>query len=79
MAGQVRSLLSRIVVDEETARLERALQALEEHQREIILLRKFEELSFREIGGHLGKSPDACRMLLARAMTALTLKMRDLP
>jgi DNA-directed RNA polymerase specialized sigma24 family protein len=44
----------------------------------VILLRKFEELSFAEIGERLGKSPDACRMLLARAMTALTLEMRKL-
>jgi len=46
--------------------------------REIILLRKFEELSFKEIGTRLDKSPDACRMLLARAMTAVTLKLREL-
>jgi len=41
------------------------------------MLRKFEELSFKEIGERLGKSPDACRMLLARAMTALTLAMEE--
>ena len=45
-------------------------------QRELIVLRKLEELSYREIGERMGKSPDACRMLLARAMTALTLATR---
>ena len=60
-------------------RVERALQALDEPYREIIVLRKFAELSYQEIGERLGKSPDACRMLLARALTALTLMMGDLP
>jgi DNA-directed RNA polymerase specialized sigma24 family protein len=40
------------------------------------LLRKLEELSFVEIGERMGKSTDACRMLLARAMAALTLQMQ---
>ena len=43
------------------------------------MLRKFEELSFREIGARMGRSEDACRMLLARALTALTLAMRGAP
>jgi DNA-directed RNA polymerase specialized sigma24 family protein len=34
--------------------------------REIILLRKFEELPFAEIAQRLGRSEDACRMLRAR-------------
>ena len=57
--------------------LERALEQLEESHREVILLRKFEELSFAEIGRRMDRKPDACRMLLVRAMTALTLQMRD--
>ena len=79
VAGQVRSLISRMVASEEMAQLEQALEALDEPHREIILLRRFEELSFGEISERLGRSPDACRMLLARAMTALTLMMRKLP
>ena len=58
-----------------TTELEAALDSLSDAHRQIILLRKFEELSFREISDRLGKSEDACRMLLARAMTALTLKL----
>jgi DNA-directed RNA polymerase specialized sigma24 family protein len=41
----------------------------------VIILRSYEELSFAEIGARLGKSEDACRMLFARAMTALTMRM----
>jgi DNA-directed RNA polymerase specialized sigma24 family protein len=41
----------------------------------VILLRKYEELSFPDISRRLGKSEDACRMLFARAMTALTLRL----
>ena len=45
---------------------------------EVILLRKYEELTFPEIGERLGKSADACRMLYARAMTALTRKIQEI-
>jgi RNA polymerase sigma-70 factor, ECF subfamily len=73
-----RSALSRVILDERATQLERALDRLPAEHREVILLRKFEELSFAEIGRRLGKSEDACRMLLARAMTALTLKMSEI-
>ena len=71
----MRSVLSQVIIDEQAGELEAALDSLSDAHREIILLRKFEELSFREIAQRLGKSEDACRMLLARAMTALTLKL----
>jgi RNA polymerase sigma-70 factor (ECF subfamily) len=74
-----RSALSRVILDERASHLEAALETLSADHREVILLRKFEELSFAEIGRRLGKSEDACRMLLARAMTALTLKMSETP
>jgi RNA polymerase sigma-70 factor (ECF subfamily) len=70
-----RSALTQAIVTEEAARLEAALESLSPAHREIILLRKYQELPFAEIGGRLGKSEDACRMLLARAMTALTLAL----
>ena len=76
LAARVRSQTSRLFFKEELRRLEQALQALDEQHREVILLRKFEELSFSEIGKRIGKSADACRMLLARAMAALTVKMQ---
>jgi RNA polymerase sigma-70 factor, ECF subfamily len=74
-----RSALSRVILSEEAERLEDALESLAPAHREVILLRKFEELSFAEIGRRLGKTEDACRMLLARAMTALTVKMSEIP
>jgi len=73
-----RSALSRVILDEQAAQLEDAIESLTPSYRDVILLRKFEELSFAEIGERLGKSEDACRMLLARAMTALTLKMSEI-
>jgi RNA polymerase sigma-70 factor, ECF subfamily len=74
-----RSALSRLILSEEARRLEAALDGLGEQHREVILLRKFEELSFAEIGRRLGRSEDAARMLLARAMTALTLALAEQP
>jgi len=74
-----RSALSKVILDEQAQRLEDALDSLPPAHRDVILLRKFEELSFADIGRRMGKSEDACRMLLARAMTALTLKMSEIP
>jgi DNA-directed RNA polymerase specialized sigma24 family protein len=44
-------------------------------EREIIILRKLEELPFPAIGARIGKSEDACRMAFARAMASLTLRL----
>jgi RNA polymerase sigma-70 factor (ECF subfamily) len=77
LAARLRSQTSRLVLSESRAKLERAIGQLPDEYREIVLLRHYEELGYKEIGACLGKSPDACRMLLARAMTALTLKMRE--
>jgi RNA polymerase sigma-70 factor, ECF subfamily len=76
VAGELRSQTSRLRLQDEGERLERALDALDPAHREVILLRSFEELSFREVGERMSKTPDAARMLFARAMTALTLEMR---
>ena len=78
VADRVRSQVSQIVIGEDVQRIERALESMDEAQREVIVLRKFEELSFREIGERMQRSPDACRMLLARAMTNLTLKLGEM-
>ena len=77
LVGNVRSATSRLVQAERAERLERALEELSVEQREVVLLRRFEELGYGEIGRRLGKSPDACRMLYARAMAALTLRLQD--
>jgi RNA polymerase sigma-70 factor (ECF subfamily) len=75
LEAEVRTLVRKLDLEEQQIRLERALDDLNPEHREVILLRKYEDLSFEEIGQRLGRSPDACRMLLARAMTALTRAM----
>ena len=57
---------------EDFDRLARAIDALTPEYREVIVLAKIEGLSYREIGGRLGKSADAVRMLVSRAMGALS-------
>jgi RNA polymerase sigma-70 factor (ECF subfamily) len=76
-ARHLRSALSRAILGEESLRLERAMESLSDDHREVILLRKLEERPWREVAGRLGRSEDACRMLLGRAMTALTLAMGE--
>jgi RNA polymerase sigma-70 factor (ECF subfamily) len=75
LSARVRSQTSRIALGEDLAQLEGALRTLTSEHREAILLRSLEELSFAEMAERLGRSPDACRMLYARAMTALTIAM----
>jgi RNA polymerase sigma-70 factor (ECF subfamily) len=77
LPSPARSALTHAIMGEEARRLEQALESLSPAHREVILLRKFEELSFAEIAARLDKTDDACRMLLARAMTALTLALDD--
>jgi len=79
VAAQVRSQTSRIALGEQLERLERALEGLEPDQREVVILRRLEELSFPDIAPRLGRSTDACRMLFARAMTKLTLALGEEP
>jgi RNA polymerase sigma-70 factor (ECF subfamily) len=73
--AEVRGALSQAIVNEQLTRLEAALESLPEHQREIIVLRKLEELTFPEIAARLDKTEDACRMAFSRAMAALTLRL----
>jgi len=77
LAARARSVSSQVALGERQRQLERALEALEPDHREVIVLRKLHELSFREIGERMDRSEDAARMLLARAMTALTLAMAE--
>jgi RNA polymerase sigma-70 factor (ECF subfamily) len=56
---------------EELAELEKAIDQLKPEHREVIVLTKIEGLSYKEIGDRLGKSSEAIRKLVSRAMTAL--------
>jgi RNA polymerase sigma-70 factor, ECF subfamily len=75
LEARVTSVLSRMIRDERAEKLATAMESLSDAHREIILLRKFQGLSFKEIAARLEKSDDACRMLLARALTSLTLRL----
>jgi RNA polymerase sigma-70 factor (ECF subfamily) len=75
----VRQALSQVILTERARTLERALEGLTDAQREIIVLRAFEELAFADIGARLGKSEDACRVAYARAMAALTVRLGSQP
>jgi RNA polymerase sigma factor (sigma-70 family) len=74
---RLRSALSQLILDERAAELEQMLDRLRDDHREVILLRKFEERGWDQIAERMGKSPDACRMLLARAMMVLTMQMEN--
>jgi RNA polymerase sigma-70 factor (ECF subfamily) len=75
LPSPVRQALSLVILRDGTERLVRAIESLPEAQRELIVLRKFEELTFPEMARRLHRSEDACRVGFARAMSALTLRM----
>lgn len=56
---------------EEAALLRRALDSLREADREVILLRAYDDLSFREIGGLLGAGENAVTVRYVRALKRL--------
>jgi RNA polymerase sigma-70 factor (subfamily 1) len=58
-------------VGEELDKLENAMNLLKSEYREVIVLNQIEGLSLKKIGDRLCKSPDAVRMLVARAMASL--------
>ncbi len=57
---------------DDLGRLAQAMEQLPEEQKEVIVMRQYEEMSFGEIGKALGCSEDAARMKFVRAMDALT-------
>ena len=75
LVHRVRSVSSRVALGQQTRHLERALERLEEAHREVIVLRKLQEMSWREVGERMGRTDDASRMLFARAMAALTMEV----
>jgi len=75
-APRLESITRRLVLDEGLRRLEVAIDDLPPEQREALILRRFEQLSWKEVGERLGRSADACRMLVARAEARLALEMK---
>ena len=57
----------------------RLLDYLEEGQREVVLLRFFEELSLKEVADAVGKSVGATAMLLTRAKANLKEWLGEMP
>jgi len=63
--------LSRLVEGERAERLARAMQRLPERYQRIIEWVHFDRVSHAEVGRRIGKSEDACKMMLSRAMAKL--------
>ena len=59
------------IAHEEDGALQRALQELPEHYRQIIVWRNWENRSFTEIGQEFGRTQQAARKLWARAIEQL--------
>ena len=57
---------------EDLDKLEKAMDELKPEYREAIIITKIEGLSYKEISKRLGKSNDAVRKLVSRAIIALT-------
>lgn len=69
---------SRVVVGrEELERVERAMDALTEEQRQVITLARIAGLSHAAIAAELGKSEGAVRMVLHRALARLVAAVED--
>ncbi|MBN1422026.1 MAG: sigma-70 family RNA polymerase sigma factor [Planctomycetes bacterium] len=57
--------------EERFARLEDSLRSLSEDHRQVILLARIERLTIKEIAERMGRSPDAVKQLLSRALAKL--------
>lgn len=66
-----RSPSSAASFEEDRERLEQSLDELSDDHREVILLRDFEQGTWRWVGEQLGRSADAASMLYGRAMGKL--------
>jgi RNA polymerase sigma-70 factor (ECF subfamily) len=74
-AGAMRTTTPSVIMRKREAldKLEQALDKLKPEYKRVIVLKRIEGLSHAEIAARLGKNTGAVRMLLARAMAALTL------
>ncbi|MHC4168858.1 MAG: sigma-70 family RNA polymerase sigma factor [Planctomycetota bacterium] len=72
-AGPIATTTPSVILSrrEDLDKLDKAIDKLRPEYREVIILKKIEGLSYREIGNRLGKSTDAVGMLVSRAMISL--------
>jgi RNA polymerase sigma-70 factor (ECF subfamily) len=72
-AGPIEATTPSVIMSkrEDLARLEKAIDVLKPEYREIIVLTKIEGLSYKEIADRLGKSDEAVRKQVSRALEAL--------
>jgi RNA polymerase sigma-70 factor (ECF subfamily) len=61
---------------DELARLEKAIDELKPEYKKVIILTKIDGLSYNEMGKRLGKSDEAVRKLVSRAMAELTVAFK---
>ena len=61
-----------LILNEDLARLEKAMDQLPDESRELIVAAKIEGRTYDEIAQATDKSPDAVRMQVKRALLALT-------
>jgi RNA polymerase sigma-70 factor (ECF subfamily) len=61
---------------DDLAKLESAIDELKPEYRQVIVLTKIEGLSYNEMGKKLGKTEDAVRKLVSRAMAELTVAFK---
>jgi RNA polymerase sigma factor (sigma-70 family) len=68
---------SQAIAEEEAAALEAAMSRLPDDYREVIQLRNWQALAFKEIGERMGRSADATRKLWYRAILQLQQEMES--
>jgi len=78
--GFIRTTTPSVIMSrkDEMVKLEKAMDELKPQYREVIVLTKIEGLSYKEISEKLGKSNDAIRKLVSRAMAELTVAFRSI-
>lgn len=70
-------LSKQLGVLEDVVKMEEAMDKLDEKQREIVIMRQYEGLAFKDIGSSLGMKEDAVRMQFARALNRLAKLMSE--
>lgn len=68
-------ILKELMESETRTELRKALGILNAKQREVIMLRLWDDLPYKEIAPILGKSEDNCKMLFSRALKKLKTRL----